>query len=65
MSELPQGSAAHVYSPDTVCPSCRGNHEISISRLGVTEGVGSTMNLLQECPQCDGDGRLTGFQPPM
>ncbi|MFB9432122.1 hypothetical protein [Streptoalloteichus tenebrarius] len=68
MSELPDSGAARpapVHSLDTVCPTCQGNHEITVAKLSVTDDAGVSLTGSLECPQCGGDGRLTGFVPPV
>ncbi len=54
----------------TVCFTCRGMRKISHPRLYVLRAdedviTGTTVGELRTCPQCAGEGRAVGFQPPV
>jgi DnaJ-class molecular chaperone len=55
---------------NTICPECGGEGEVRVARAIVrmaSDGPGpaGTALVAVTCKTCQGDGKLTGFQPPV
>lgn len=51
--------------PRALCPTCAGMGIVSQPELALLGGVGRTLPVPEECPQCHGMKFLPGLQPPM